>query len=99
MQGHFVHVVGVGSAWGRELPGIVEGKGERGGSGDGSSSEGGVKGGKMKIAYRYERLGVLGEGTGVGSRGAFCLLCVFHGEYQFFFFFTQLLCSVHCECE
>ncbi|CAI6273741.1 unnamed protein product [Periconia digitata] len=55
VHGHCVHVVGVGSAWGRELPGIADGRGsEKGGSG-------GEKGGKMKIAYRYERLGVLGE--------------------------------------
>lgn len=65
MQGHKVHVVGMPEAWGRELPGIAEDKGEK------KREE--VKE-RMKIAYRYERLGQFGEGR---ERGAFfCSCCV-----------------------
>ena len=66
MQGHVVHVVGVGEGWGRELPGLVVGKSE--GVVEGEESEGG----KMKIAWRYERLGEVG-----GARGGSALAFVF----------------------
>jgi len=61
VQGHIVHVVGVGQQWGRSLPGLI-GTGER--------EEKGVKnnGEKMKIAWRYERLGEFGAVA--GARGA-----------------------------
>ncbi|KAK4985506.1 Elongator subunit elp4 [Elasticomyces elasticus] len=56
LQGHTLHVVGVGEQWVRELPGVV-------GHAD-DTKEGGVKESKtreererMKIAWRYERLG------------------------------------------
>lgn len=70
VQGHTVHVVGVGEQWGRELPGLVGGGGAVGkesGSGVGVDQE------KMKIAWRYERLGEFGTGT-AGSRGGIALL-------------------------
>lgn len=74
VQGHKVHVVGVGEQWGRELPGLVG----AGGGGAGKESEAGaaVEKEKMKIAWRYERLGEFGAGT-AGSRGgiALFLLC------------------------
>jgi elongator complex protein 4 len=63
VQGHRVHVVGVGEGWGRELPGLagaVEGE-ELEGLGKGKRSE------RMKIAWRYERLGEFGGVA--GSRG------------------------------
>lgn len=65
VQGHRVHVVGVGEQWGRELPGLVGA-----GGAVGKESEGGaaVEKEKMKIAWRYERLGEFGAGT-AGSRG------------------------------
>ena len=66
VQGHVVHVVGVGEGWGRELPGLVVGKSE--GVVEGEESEGG----KMKIAWRYERLGEVG-----GARGGSALALVF----------------------
>ena len=66
MQGHVVHVVGVGEGWGRELPGSVVGKGEGGMEGEERD------GGKMKIAWRYERLGEVG-----GARGGSALAFVF----------------------
>jgi hypothetical protein len=63
VQGHHVHVVGVDEGWSRELPGLIgpaEG-GELDGAAKGKGSE------RMKIAWRYERLG---EFRGVaGSRG------------------------------
>ena len=51
VQGHRVHVVGMPEAWGRELPGIAEERGER-------KKEEAKE--RMKIAYRYERLGQFG---------------------------------------
>lgn len=61
VQGHHVHVLGMSEPWGRELPGLrVE---------DGSSrrAERSQSEEKMKIAWRYERLGEFGA----GSRGEF----------------------------
>ena len=59
-QGHLVHVL-MNETWGRELPGLA---------GDGSSTRSGEKQAsdeKMKIAWRYERLGEFGA----GPRGEF----------------------------
>lgn len=58
MQGHVVHVVGMGEAWGRELPGLSE-RGEDGKRVRSSEKEGEKE--RMKIAWRYEGLGVFGE--------------------------------------
>lgn len=57
IQGHQIHVFGMSDAWGRELPGLAGGAEKRSTSGDGE---------KMKIAWRYERLGEFGA----GARGA-----------------------------
>ena len=54
-QGHVVHVVGVGDGWVRELPGMIV---ERGGS---KTEQSAADDEKMKIAWRYERLGQAGE--------------------------------------
>lgn len=68
---HRVHVVGVREQWGRELPGLV------GGGGDGivkeSDAGAAVEKERMKIAWRYERMGEFGAGT-AGSRGGVALL-------------------------
>lgn len=65
VQGQQVHVVGVPEEWGRGLPGLVEGKdGGRGTEG----SEGEAEKEKMKIAWRYERLGQFGEERETGAR-------------------------------
>ena len=70
VQGHKVHVVGVGEHWGKELPGLVG----AGGAVDQESEAGKiVDKEKMKIAWRYERLGEFGAGT-AGSRGGIALL-------------------------
>lgn len=71
VQGHKVHVVGMGEAWGRELPGISEGRGEE------KRREVAER---MKIAWRYEGLGQFES-----SRGA-CFLYIF-GECIFYFTF------------
>lgn len=70
VQGHKVHVVGVGEHWGRELPGLAGA-----GGAVGQESEAGkiVDKDKMKIAWRYERLGEFGAGA-AGSRGGVALL-------------------------
>lgn len=60
VQGHKVHVVGTGEVWGRELPGISEGK-------DDKRREGKERAEKMKIAWRYEGLGQFES-----ARGASC---------------------------
>ncbi|KAI9841445.1 MAG: hypothetical protein M1838_003579 [Thelocarpon superellum] len=57
VQGHHVHVVGVGLHWGLELPGLA------GPSEGTSSSKTGTPKDKMKIAWRYERLGEFGTGV------------------------------------
>ena len=72
VQGHQVHVVGVGEQWGRELPGLV---GAAGSEGDGESQSGGYKE-RMKIAWRYERLGDLGAAAR-GTRGGILLFSTF----------------------
>lgn len=59
VQGHKVHVVGMGEVWGRELPGIAEEKDKR--------KEGKERAEKMKIAWRYEGLGAHGSSR---ERGA-----------------------------
>jgi len=67
VQRHHVHVLGMNEGWGRELPGVAEGANTS--SKDVSSEEGGAKGDgraggrgeKMKIAWRYERLGEFGS--------------------------------------
>ncbi|KAF1964149.1 PAXNEB-domain-containing protein [Bimuria novae-zelandiae CBS 107.79] len=61
VQGHRVHVVGMGEAWGRELPGIAEGRGKR---------EEARERERMKIAWRYEGLGAHGSVRGPVSGSA-----------------------------
>lgn len=56
LQGHKIHVVGVGEHWGRELPGLVP---EAIGTGKNDVVNEAGKG-QMKIAWRYERLGEFG---------------------------------------
>ena len=53
VQGHKVHVVGVGEQWGRELPGLVEPASSHAKQ-DVATPVIGKE--KMKIAWRYERL-------------------------------------------
>lgn len=72
VQGHRVHVVGVGEQWGRELPGLV---GAGGLIGKDSEAGAAMEKEKMKIAWRYERLGEFGTRT-AGSRGGITLLLV-----------------------
>lgn len=68
VQGHMVHVVGVGEQWGRELPGLV-GAADTHNETDSANKE---KKGRMKIAWRYERLGEFGSGA-AGPRGGIAL--------------------------
>jgi len=68
VQGHHVHCLGVGESWSRELPGIaaVE-KSPR--TEDKKLAED-----KMKIAWRYERLGEFGAGV---ARGGCCIFVLY----------------------
>lgn len=61
MQGHKVHVVGMGEVWGRELPGISEDKGDE------RRRESKERAEKMKIAWRYEGLGQFESARGACS--------------------------------
>ncbi|OJD16784.1 hypothetical protein AJ78_03074 [Emergomyces pasteurianus Ep9510] len=61
VQEHQLHVIGVGEQWGRGLPGLVR----AGEAADDKPSK--STGEKMKIAWRYERLGEFGAGI-AGAR-------------------------------
>jgi len=61
MQGHHVHVVGLPELWGRELPGVASESAKK--VVDAPQDD------KMKIAWRYERLGQ--HSTDVAARGGF----------------------------
>ena len=65
VQGHQLHVVGVGEQWGRDLPGPASTESDT--SEDGSKSS---RNERMKIAWRYESLGDFGSGASISqSRG------------------------------
>ncbi|KAI4184410.1 MAG: hypothetical protein LQ346_006122 [Caloplaca aetnensis] len=59
VQGHKVHLVGVGEPWARDLPGVVGIAGEDNAR---LESRTGPEKERMKIAWRYERLGEFGTG-------------------------------------
>ena len=74
VQGHQVHVIGVGEQWGRDLPGLTAlSTTERGGKEPTSEKE------RMKIAWRYESLGDFGVGKEY-TRGGFA----HHTDLQLF---------------
>ncbi|KAF2272976.1 paxneb superfamily protein-like protein [Westerdykella ornata] len=82
VQGHRVHVVGMGEAWGRELPGLSE-KDESGRKIKTSAEEE-----KMKIAWRYESLSVHGAERGERFKHAGTSLSGKTGEDQAIFCHT-----------
>jgi len=86
VQGHKVHVIGVGEQWGRELPGLV------GVSGGGTDDDGSGKEKKerMKIAWRYERLGEFGSGIS-GSRGVWDESPVYISQCKILFSNSKIL--------
>lgn len=62
LQGHVVHVVGMGEGWIRELPGVAEAKYQKKDTpATDKAAAGGATQDRMKIAWRYERLGQAGE--------------------------------------
>ena len=82
MQGHRVHVVGVGEYWGRDLPGLVGAAVEK----EERKKESGAEKEKMKIAWRYERLGEFGESSRGGIVPCFIMyileLDIFHTSFD-----------------
>lgn len=69
IQGHNIHLLGMGEQWTRELPGYVGSVDVQEGGGRRVDAQG-----RMKIAWRYERLGEFGAASGSSvsrSRGAF----------------------------
>jgi len=68
VQGHHIHCLGVSELWSRELPGIaVAEKSSR-------IEEKKPAEDKMKIAWRYERLGEFGAGV---ARGGCCVFVLY----------------------
>jgi elongator complex protein 4 len=62
VQDQKIHVIGMPEQWGRSLPGLI-------GPADATDDKADKrKGERMKIAWRYERLGEFGAGV-AGSRG------------------------------
>ena len=88
VQGHKVHVIGVGEQWGRELPGLA---GVLGGGTDNDGS-GEEKKERMKIAWRYERLGEFGSGIS-GSRGVWDESPVYISQCKILFSNSKILFS------
>ncbi|KAH8705469.1 PAXNEB protein superfamily [Talaromyces proteolyticus] len=64
VQEHRVHVVGIGEQWGRTLPGLIGSADSADEKTDRRRDE------KMKIAWRYERLGEFGAGSRVPTEPA-----------------------------
>lgn len=89
LQGHRVHVVGVGEQWGRELPGLVGAAGEEKDGRESRDKE------KMKIAWRYERLGDFGAGI-AERRGGWDSSWVYIATMQSFRPAVHLACSRIC---
>ncbi|KAJ8060524.1 hypothetical protein OCU04_010842 [Sclerotinia nivalis] len=65
LQGHHIHILGMHQGWGRELPGlgVAEGSSSRKDADSKAADD------KMKIAWRYERLGEFGA-SGARERNA-----------------------------
>lgn len=72
VQGHKLHIVGVGEPWARELPGVSGIVGE--GTAKVESRTGDEKE-RMKIAWRYERLGEFGAGPSNARGGIPSISC------------------------
>ena len=64
VQGHQVHVVGMPEQWGRDLPGLIEASDKKKHK---LETSGATSEERMKIAWRYERLGEHGA-TSRGGR-------------------------------
>lgn len=79
-QGHTVHIVGAGEQWVRELPGVSDEKGREKQTKQTDED-------KMKIAWRYERLGQAGE------RGASRISAVHSARKTFPVFFAWLFAT------
>lgn len=74
LQGHVVHVVGVGEGWTRELPGLADARYLRKQEQEKLADTDKAAQDRMKIAWRYERLGQAGER---GACACACLCCVY----------------------
>ncbi|KAI4142162.1 MAG: hypothetical protein LQ340_007424, partial [Diploschistes diacapsis] len=94
VQGHRVHVVGLNERWGRELPGLVGAAGEAGERGRGSEPDAAANGEKMRIAWRYERLGQFGEKTGGAASARGGRLSPVHRNFNMLLGIALLACRV-----
>jgi len=85
MQGHHVHVVGLPEQWGRELPGLASESSKK--VVDAPHDD------KMKIAWRYERLGQ--NSADVAARGGFR---TFSTIYQSYSVYADIECRQNSCC-
>lgn len=76
VQGHNVHVLGMNESWCRELPGLSGVEGAREKEETRGSDE------RMKIAWRYERLGEFGRSRGGHPLALYCSF-IFNRNIQF----------------
>lgn len=75
LQGHHIHILGMHQGWGRELPGQgVEGSTSK------KDAESKAADDKMKIAWRYERLGEFGAS---GARGGWSLVVYIFDRFMY----------------
>ena len=78
VQGHKVHIVGVGEPWGRDLPAVATTAGVESMK---VQSQTAPEKERMKIAWRYERLGDFGAGPSSARGGiplVFCFALAVH---------------------
>ena len=86
LQGHVVHIVGVGEGWVRELPGLADARYVRKQEQEKTTDTDKAAQDRMKIAWRYERLGHTSErGALVASRSL---------AYQYTYCFSKMLLSI-----
>jgi len=94
VQAHTVHIVGTGEGWARGLPGLV------GPADHGVESVASHRGGeaeKMKIAWRYEKLGRVGEAA--GQRGGSSLVFILDSSIEHICTVCMLTWCLHSAIE
>lgn len=94
VQGHKVHLVGVGEPWARDLPGVVGIAGEDNAR---LESRTGPEKERMKIAWRYERLGEFGTGPSSargGTPSMFCSFTAIHDAIRRFTICIDTVCTL-----
>jgi hypothetical protein len=89
VQGHTIHVLGMPEAWGRGLPGLGTGDEDK------KAKKKVVDEEKMKIAWRYERLGDFSIGAGSSLRGGWSRV-MFIAIYILQSYADEIFCREKC---